>query len=67
MCIKVYFPYQMQITLHCGEVCNPPEVMKMLLFKPERIGHGICIHPKFGGSDDTWSLLCDLRIPVGKK
>lgn len=57
----------MQITLHCGEVCNPTEVEKMLLFKPERIGHAICIHPKFGGNDDIWSLLCDLKIPVGKK
>lgn len=38
----------------------------MLKFKPDRLGHGICIHPKYGGTEETWSTLCELKIPVGK-
>ncbi|XP_075972675.1 adenosine deaminase-like protein [Anticarsia gemmatalis] len=54
----------LKISLHCGEVCNPQEVMDMLKFKPDRIGHGICIHPNYGGTDETWAKLCELKIPV---
>lgn len=54
----------LKVSLHCGEVCNPQEVLEMLKFKPDRIGHGICIHPKYGGSDETWAKLCELKIPV---
>ncbi|KOB66875.1 Adenosine deaminase-like protein [Operophtera brumata] len=52
------------VTLHCGEVCNPEEVLQMLKYKPDRIGHGVCIHPQYGGTDETWSLLCQMKIPV---
>ncbi|XP_026745954.1 adenosine deaminase-like protein [Trichoplusia ni] len=54
----------LKVTLHCGEVCNPKEVLEMLKFKPDRIGHGVCIHPKYGGTDETWTTLCKLKIPV---
>ncbi|XP_045763621.1 adenosine deaminase-like protein [Maniola jurtina] len=54
----------LKITLHCGEICNPKEVIEMLNFKPERIGHGVCIHPQFGGNDETWELLCKSQMPV---
>ncbi|CAH2236163.1 adenosine deaminase-like protein isoform X1 [Pararge aegeria] len=54
----------LKITLHCGEICNTQEVIEMINFKPERIGHGIYIHPKFGGNDTTWDLLRNSRIPV---
>ncbi|XP_063823875.1 adenosine deaminase-like protein isoform X1 [Ostrinia nubilalis] len=54
----------LKITLHCGEVCNPEEIIEMLKFKPDRIGHGTCIHPRFGGTNDTWSALCASKIPV---
>lgn len=37
----------------------------MLQFKPDRIGHGTCIHPNFGGTKQTWEALCTLKIPVG--
>lgn len=40
--------------------------MEMLNFKPERIGHGVCIHPLFGGTKISWELLCKSQIPVGK-
>ncbi|XP_049865026.1 adenosine deaminase-like protein [Pectinophora gossypiella] len=54
----------LKVTLHCGEVFNPSEVQEMLEFKPERIGHGTCIHPKYRGTDETWVNLCKSRIPV---
>lgn len=68
----IYYSYKLiknikfQVTLHCGEICNPEEVVEMLNFKPERIGHGTCIHPAFGGNNMTWELLCKSQIPVGK-
>ncbi|CAG4940242.1 unnamed protein product [Colias eurytheme] len=54
----------LNVTLHCGEVCNPTEVLEMLQFKPDRIGHGVCIHPDFGGTEETWQALCKSQIPV---
>lgn len=54
----------LKVSLHCGEVCNPAEVMEMLKFKPDRLGHGTCIHPKYGGTEETWATLCQLKIPV---
>ncbi|XP_041972711.1 adenosine deaminase-like protein isoform X2 [Aricia agestis] len=54
----------LKVTLHCGEISNPNEVMDMLNFKPDRIGHGVCIHPLYGGNDVTWQLLCKSAIPV---
>ncbi|CAK1551621.1 unnamed protein product [Leptosia nina] len=54
----------LKVTLHCGEVCNPQEVMEMIQFKPDRIGHGVCIHPDFGGTEETWQALCKSQIPV---
>lgn len=54
------------MTLHCGEICNSQEVLEMLKFRPDRIGHGVCIHQRYGGNDATWELLCKLQIPVGK-
>ncbi|XP_030037615.2 adenosine deaminase-like protein [Manduca sexta] len=54
----------LKITLHCGEVCNPKEVLEMIMYKPDRIGHGTCIHPKYGGTDEAWKKLCELKIPV---
>lgn len=53
------------ITLHCGEVKNNYEVLNMLNFKPDRIGHGTCIHFNYGGSTKTWDLYKSLEIPVG--
>lgn len=56
---------KLKVTLHCAEIRNPVEILQMLHFKPDRIGHGTCIHPKFGGTDDTWETLCKSGIPVG--
>ncbi|CAH0717371.1 unnamed protein product, partial [Brenthis ino] len=54
----------LKVTLHCGEICNSQEVLEMLTFRPDRIGHGVCIHQRYGGNDTTWELLCKLQIPV---
>ncbi|XP_072942045.1 N6-Methyl-AMP deaminase [Epargyreus clarus] len=54
----------LKITLHCGEICNPREISEMLKFKPDRIGHGVYIHPKFGGNEEIWNELRNSKIPV---
>ncbi|XP_045534029.1 adenosine deaminase-like protein, partial [Papilio machaon] len=54
----------LKVSLHCGEISNPEEIIQMLQFKPDRIGHGTCIHPNYGGTDETWKALCTLKIPV---
>ncbi|CAG9791810.1 unnamed protein product [Diatraea saccharalis] len=56
----------LKISLHCGEICNSEEVISMLNFKPDRIGHGTCIHPSHGGTEDTWATLCKIKTPVGE-
>lgn len=55
----------LKITLHCGEIKNDHEVLQMLKFKPDRIGHGTCIHPNYGGSDELWMLYKSSSIPTG--
>lgn len=66
--LKFYiFFYIHQVTLHCGEIPNQQEITEMLKFRPERIGHGVCIHPNYGGNEEIWQLLCKSQIPVGEK
>lgn len=55
----------LKLSLHCAEVKNDEEVRDILQLKPERIGHGTCIHPNFGGSKDLWEQYCKIKIPVG--
>nr|CAD7268940.1 unnamed protein product [Timema shepardi] len=43
---------------------KPSEVKAILEFKPERIGHGTCIHPQLGGSSELWEILLQSKIPV---
>lgn len=45
---------------------NEEEVDAILRFKPDRLGHGTCIHPVFGGSEKLYDLLLQSQIPVGK-
>lgn len=33
---------------------------------PDRIGHGTCIHPENGGSDDLVNIVEEHSIPIGK-
>jgi adenosine deaminase len=36
----------------------------MLEFNPDRIGHGTCLHPEQGGSDDLVASLQSKKIPL---
>lgn len=56
----------LKTTVHCGEVKNDEEVLKILSFKPNRIGHATFLHPSYGGSQTVWDLYNLVKIPVGK-
>lgn len=56
----------LKTTIHCGEVKNDEEVLKILSFRPDRIGHATFLHPNYGGSQTIWDLYNLVRIPVGK-
>lgn len=53
------------VTLHCGEVKNNEEVLQMLRFHPDRLGHCTYLHPNYGGSETNWDLYKSLNLPVG--
>ncbi|KAG8232061.1 hypothetical protein J437_LFUL012012 [Ladona fulva] len=52
------------LSVHCAEIPDERETEKILRIKPERLGHGTCIHPDAGGSDKLWNLLLDYSIPI---
>lgn len=56
----------LQLALHCAEVKNDEEVCEILKFKPDRIGHGTCIHPQYNGNEANWMLYKEMKIPLGK-
>ena len=41
------------------------ETNKMLDLPPHRIGHGTCIHPEFGGTQQLLEKTRKLNIPLG--
>jgi len=53
-----------KMAIHLAEVPNEKEVEQLLNFGPHRIGHGTCIHPNLGGTENLWSLLKSSGIPV---
>lgn len=55
----------LKTTLHVAEVPNISESRAMLEFNPDRIGHGTCLHPEQGGSDDLVASLQSKKIPLG--
>nr|XP_023021470.1 adenosine deaminase-like protein [Leptinotarsa decemlineata] len=52
------------ITIHCAEVKNDSEVERILMFGPNRIGHGTYLHPEHGGSQKNWELYLEKKIPL---
>lgn len=54
----------LKITLHCAEVKNDLETIEILNFKPDRIGHGTCIHPDFKGAKELWDNYLKTKIPI---
>ena len=55
----------LKTTLHVAEVPNVTESMALLEFHPDRVGHGTCLYPEQGGSDDLVSSLQSKKIPLG--
>eukprot|EP00092_Neocalanus_flemingeri_P021537 GFUD01023359.1.p1 GENE.GFUD01023359.1~~GFUD01023359.1.p1 ORF type:complete len:352 (+),score=103.59 GFUD01023359.1:57-1112(+) len=53
-----------KLAIHLAEVFNPEEIGAFLQFKPDRIGHGTCIHPSLGGSQELWEQLQQVKCPV---
>ncbi len=54
------------LSIHLAEVPNHEEtkaVLEMLL-PTDRVGHGTCIHPDCGGTQELWELLLERKIPV---
>lgn len=33
---------------------------------PDRIGHGTCIHPEYGGAEDLVNIVEEHSIPIGE-
>ncbi|KAJ1521909.1 hypothetical protein ONE63_002245 [Megalurothrips usitatus] len=54
----------LKVALHCAEVPNEKEVEAIIRFKADRIGHGTCIHPQYGGSEKLWTLLLESKVPI---
>lgn len=54
----------LKLTVHCAEVPNEKEVLDILNFKPDRLGHGTCINPETGGSQILWDKLVEQKIFV---
>ncbi|GJQ78504.1 putative deaminase [Trypoxylus dichotomus] len=54
----------LMLSIHGGEIKNDEEVEEIFKLKPERIGHGTCIHPNFGGSEALWNLYKQIKIPI---
>ena len=70
----------MKFAIHLAEVPNHEETKAVLATNPDRIGeiiamtlvssmicfegHGTCIHPSLGGSEELWQQLILVRCPV---
>uniref|UniRef100_A0A0C9RAC4 Adal-a protein n=1 Tax=Fopius arisanus TaxID=64838 RepID=A0A0C9RAC4_9HYME len=54
----------LKIAAHCAEVPNEEEVVDILNFKPDRLGHCTNIHPNLKGTQKIYRMLLDSRIPV---
>ncbi|KAK3926959.1 Adenosine deaminase-like protein [Frankliniella fusca] len=54
----------LKVVLHCAEIPNENEVEEMLKFNADRLGHGTCVHPSYGGSEKLWRLLLDSKTPL---
>ncbi|XP_043279133.1 adenosine deaminase-like protein [Venturia canescens] len=54
----------LKISAHCGEVPNEMEIVDILNFRPDRLGHCTAVHPHLRGSDYLYQMLLQSRIPV---
>lgn len=54
----------LRIAAHCAEIPNEMEIIDILKFKPDRLGHCTCIHPDLQGSKQLFNMLLESKIPV---
>ena len=54
------------VTVHLAEVPNVEEISAFFAadFRPDRIGHGSCIHPDFGGDEGLWKTFLKFAPPI---
>ena len=54
------------VTVHLAEVPNVEEISAFFAadFRPDRIGHGSCIHPDFGGDESLWKTFLKFAPPI---
>lgn len=56
--------HNLKLSPHLAEVPFVAETKSYLEFGPDRIGHGTCIHPEMGGSDELLNMLLTSKIPI---
>jgi len=61
---RIRFVDGIKVAVHLAEIPNHNETEAVLNTKPDRIGHGTCIHPSLGGSDTLWKLLLEHKSAV---
>ncbi|KAF7379573.1 adenosine deaminase-like protein [Vespula maculifrons] len=54
----------LKVVIHCAEIPNRADTWDVLKFRPDRLGHGTCIHPNLGGTVATFDYLRKSQIPV---
>ncbi|KAJ8969335.1 hypothetical protein NQ317_014596 [Molorchus minor] len=54
----------LKTTIHCAEIINNDEVMEILNFGPNRIGHATFLNPNYSGSIENWESYCKKKIPA---
>ncbi|XP_047367132.1 adenosine deaminase-like protein [Vespa velutina] len=54
----------LKVVIHGAEIPNERETFEVLELRPDRLGHGTCIHPNLGGSVVAFDYLCKAQIPV---
>lgn len=54
----------LKLALHIAEVPDLDESRVLLNLIPDRIGHGTCIHPENGGSEDFVNIVEEHSIPI---
>ncbi|KAH3830226.1 adenosine deaminase-like protein isoform X2 [Dreissena polymorpha] len=54
----------LKLALHLAEVPAPDETWKLLQLPPDRIGHGTCLQPEVGGTQQLVDFVTAKRIPL---
>ena len=52
--------------VECLQVPNVEDSRVLLQLVPDRIGHGTCLHPTEGGSQELLDIVKKNSIPLGK-